>query len=278
MLINYQSNDKEAANTLQLVREQGGDGELLKFDVSSPAAVSEALNTWSAQHPDEYIEVLINNAGIRKDNLMLWMTEPEWNGVLNTSLNGFFYVTQALLKNMLVKRFGRIVNIVSLSGIKGMPGQDKPYISPPKKQKIFVNQIAVGTCWQYQLGVDSGKEIIMDNLRVQTPGQKYCHFPKRDDYGSAYFAGLLSETKVYDPNKKQPWSWKKIPGHERNEPLDCRNYALAAFKALPKNLDEIDRQIKAASGVRVPAPPSANITPPKRRPAQRSRQKYYDDW
>ena len=162
--------------------------------------------------------------------------------------------------------------------IKGMPGQDKPYISPPKKQKIFVNQIAVGTCWQYQLGVDSGKEIIMDNLRVQTPGQKYCHFPKRDDYGSAYFAGLLSETKVYDPNKKQPWSWKKIPGHERNEPLDCRNYALAAFKALPKNLDEIDRQIKAASGVRVPAPPSASITPPKRRPAQRSRQKYYDDW
>ena len=162
--------------------------------------------------------------------------------------------------------------------IKGMPGQDKPYISPPKKQKIFVNQIVVGTCWQYQLGVDSGKEIIMDNLRVQTPGQKYCHFPKRDDYGSTYFAGLLSETKVYDPNKKQPWSWKKIPGHERNEPLDCRNYALAAFKALPKNLDEIDRQIKAASGVRVPAPPSANITPPKRRPAQRSRQKYYDDW
>lgn len=162
--------------------------------------------------------------------------------------------------------------------IKGMPGQDKPYISPPKKQKIFVNQIAVGTCWQYQLGVDSGKEIIMDNLRVQTPGQKYCHFPKRDDYGSAYFAGLLSETKVYDPNKKQPWSWKKIPGHERNEPLDCRNYALAAFKALPKNLDEIDRQIKAASGVRVPAPPSANITPPKRRLAQHSRQKYYDDW
>ena len=162
--------------------------------------------------------------------------------------------------------------------IKGMPGQDKPYISPPKKQKIFVNQIAVGTCWQYQLGVDSGKEIIMDNLRVQTPGQKYCHFPKRDDYGSAYFAGLLSETKVYDPNKKQPWSWKKIPGHERNEPLDCRNYALAAFKALPKTLDEIDRQIKAASGVRVPAPPSANITPPKRRTAQRSRQKYYDDW
>ena len=162
--------------------------------------------------------------------------------------------------------------------IKGMPGQDKPYTAPPKKQKIIVRQIAVGTCWQYQIGVDSGKEIIMDNLRVQTPGAKYCHFPKRDDYGSAYFAGLLSETKVYDPNKKQPWSWKKIPGHERNEPLDCRNYANAAFRALPKNLDEIDRQLKAAAGQRTPAPPSTGIAPPKHRPTARSKRKYYDDW
>lgn len=162
--------------------------------------------------------------------------------------------------------------------IKGMPGQDKPYTAPPKKQKIIVRQIAVGTCWQYQIGVDSGKEIIMDNLRVQTPGAKYCHFPKRDDYGSAYFAGLLSETKVYDPNKKQPWSWKKIPGHERNEPLDCRNYANAAFRALPKNLDEIDRQLKAAAGKRTPAPPSTGIAPPKHRPTARSKRKYYDDW
>ena len=162
--------------------------------------------------------------------------------------------------------------------IKGMPGQDKPYTAPPKKQKIIVRQIAVGTCWQYQIGVDSGKEIIMDNLRVQTPGAKYCHFPKRDDYGSTYFTGLLSETKVYDPNKKQPWSWKKIPGHERNEPLDCRNYANAAFRALPKNLDEIDRQLKAAAGQRTPAPPSTGIATPKHRPAAHSKRKYYDDW
>lgn len=160
--------------------------------------------------------------------------------------------------------------------IKGVGGADKPYTAPPKKQKIIVRQIAVGTCWQYQIGVDSGKEIIMDNLRVQTPGAKYCHFPKRDDYGSAYFAGLLSETKVYDPNKKQPWQWKKIPGHERNEALDCRNYALAAFRALPKNLDEIDRQLKATAGQQ--APVSANVSPPKRRVAAPRRQKYYDDW
>lgn len=157
VLINYQSNDKEAANTLQLVREKGGDGELLKFDVTDPKAVSETLNNWSEQHPDEYIEVLINNAGIRKDNLMLWMTEAEWSGVLNTSLNGFFYVTQALLKNMLVKRFGRIVNIVSLSGIKGMPGQTnysaakggviaatKALAQEVAKKHVTVNAVAPG--------------------------------------------------------------------------------------------------------------------------------------
>ena len=165
--------------------------------------------------------------------------------------------------------------------IKGMPGSDKPYTAPPKKQKIIIKQTTVGTCWQYQIGVDSGKEVIMDNLRVQTPGAKYCHFPKRDDYGSGYFTGLLSEVKVYDPNKKQPWQWKKIPGHERNEALDCRNYALAAFKVLPKNLDEIDRRLKEAGGERAPAPVATPVMPPpaaKQRPKRRSRKKYYDDW
>ena len=165
--------------------------------------------------------------------------------------------------------------------IKGMPGSDKPYTAPPKKQKIIIKQTAVGTCWQYQIGVDSGKEVIMDNLRVQTPGTKYCHFPKRDDYGSGYFTGLLSEVKVYDPNKKQPWQWKKIPGHERNEALDCRNYALAAFKVLPKNLDEIDRRLKEAGGERAPAPVATPVMPPpaaKQRPKRRSGKKYYDDW
>lgn len=163
--------------------------------------------------------------------------------------------------------------------IKGMPGQDTPYTAPPKKQKIMIQNVLIGTCWQYQIGVDSGKEIIMDNLKVQTPGPKFCHFPKRDDYGSGYFKGLLSEVKVYDPNKKKPWQWKKIPGHERNEALDCRNYALAAFKALPVDLDAIDRRLKEANGQ--PVPPAAQ---PKAAPAQKKRRraagsnKYYDDW
>lgn len=164
-----------------------------------------------------------------------------------------------------------------LFAIKGMPGQDKPYTGPPKKMKIMIRNVVIGTCWQYQIGVDSGKEIIMDNLKVQTPGSKYCHFPKRDDYGSGFFKGLLSETKVYDPNKKQPWQWKKIPGHERNEALDCRNYALAAFKALPVNLDEIDRRLKEARGQA--AGPRPN--PKAKKPAPKHRggvEKYYDSW
>ena len=157
VLINYQSNDAEAENTLQLVREQGTDGELLKFDVTEPPAVFDALTQWAEQHPGEYIEVLVNNAGIRKDNLMLWMTGEEWSRVLDISLNGFFHVTQPLLKNMLVKRFGRIVNIVSLSGIKGMPGQTnysaskggiiaatKALAQEVAKKNVTVNAIAPG--------------------------------------------------------------------------------------------------------------------------------------
>ena len=162
--------------------------------------------------------------------------------------------------------------------IKGFDGPNRPFTSPPKKMKIVINQRILGTCWQYQLGVDSGKQIIMDNLRVQTPGAKYCHFPRRDDYGPGYFAGLLSERLEYDAEKKQPWSWKKIPGHERNEALDCRNYALAAFKALPANLDEIDRRIKQAQGKAVPERTAHTATRPVKRRKSSAIDKVFDEW
>lgn len=166
--------------------------------------------------------------------------------------------------------------------IKGMPGPDKPYTAPPKQMKIVVKGRIIGKCWQYQLGVDAGKQIIMDNLAVQTPGSKYCHFPRRDDYGSAFFAGLLSERLVYKQNKRQPWQWEKIPGHERNEVLDCRNYAMAAFKALPADLDKIDRKLKEMSGVRRESVATPSVTAPAARPQvrqkNRSLERYYDDW
>lgn len=123
VLINYKSNFEEAQKTLALVKEAGSDGELVKFDVSDVQEVETSLNKWADDHKDSYIEVLINNAGIRKDILLMWMENAHWHDVLNTNLHGFFYVTRALLKSMLVNKYGRIVNIVSLSGLKGLPGQ-----------------------------------------------------------------------------------------------------------------------------------------------------------
>ena len=165
--------------------------------------------------------------------------------------------------------------------IVGSNNFNAPYTAPPRKQKIVVNKTLIGTCWRYDIGVSAGKQLIMDNLRVQTPGSRYCHFPIRDDYGHTYFSKLLSEHLTYDQKLKQPWVWKKIEGHERNEALDCRNYALAAFKALPADLDAIDRRLKAARGESVPA---VAVTAPKAKKAPQRRNneaaldRYYDDW
>ncbi|HEX7492734.1 MAG TPA: 3-oxoacyl-ACP reductase FabG [Bacteroidales bacterium] len=123
ILINYKSNEQEALETLAMIRQAGGDGELMQFDVSDALQVESAINIWDEQHKEEYIEVLVNNAGIRKDVLLMWMEDDQWHDVINTNLNGFFYLTRALLKNMLVKKYGRIINMVSLSGLKGLPGQ-----------------------------------------------------------------------------------------------------------------------------------------------------------
>jgi 3-oxoacyl-[acyl-carrier protein] reductase len=123
VLVNYQSNIKEAEHTIQLIENAGGKGELMPFDVSDEADVEKVLGGWIEKNQDKVIEVLVNNAGIKKDVLLMWMKTEEWKNVLNTSLNGFFYVTRTVLKGMLVKKYGRIVNVVSLSGQKGVPGQ-----------------------------------------------------------------------------------------------------------------------------------------------------------
>jgi 3-oxoacyl-[acyl-carrier protein] reductase len=123
VLVNYKSNDEEALQTLVMIKQAGGHGELLKFDVSDLQQVNDVLNKWSNENNDACIEVLINNAGIRKDILLIFMEDHHWHDVINNNLNSFFYVTRSLLKNMLINKYGRIVNVVSLSGIKGLPGQ-----------------------------------------------------------------------------------------------------------------------------------------------------------
>lgn len=157
VVINYQSNREAAEDTLKQVQEAGGMGELLPFDVSDPQAIEAALESWQNAHPEEYISVLVNNAGIRQDNLMIFMQEEQWSKVLDTTLNGFFYITRRLLKDMMTHRNGRIINMASLSGLKGLPGQTnysaakaaligatKALAQEVAARKVTVNAIAPG--------------------------------------------------------------------------------------------------------------------------------------
>jgi len=157
VLINYKSNDCEAYKVLEIIINNGGKAELLKFDVSKQEDAENTLRTWMENNKESYIEVLVNNAGIRKDNLLIWMENEHWFDVMNTNLNGFLFVTRLLIKNMMIKKFGRIINIVSLSGIKGLPGQvnysaakggviaaTKALAQEVGKKKVTVNAVAPG--------------------------------------------------------------------------------------------------------------------------------------
>jgi 3-oxoacyl-[acyl-carrier protein] reductase len=123
ILVNYQGNKVEADKTVAMVQAKGRLAEAIQFSVQDGKDVEAKLNAWKAANADSAIEVLINNAGIRKDNLFFWMSDEEWNGVLDVSLTGFYNVTKYIVKDLLAMKKGNIVNVVSLSGIKGMPGQ-----------------------------------------------------------------------------------------------------------------------------------------------------------
>ena len=125
IIINYVNNTAAAEETLKLVREVGSDGEMLKFNVGDAQQVQEAISAWQNAHAeaDEYIEIVVNNAGIRRDNLMALMPGEDWVSVINTTLNGFYNVTAPLISQMQFHKFGRIINMASVSGIMGMQGQ-----------------------------------------------------------------------------------------------------------------------------------------------------------
>ena len=120
VLINYASNEVEAQKTLELC---DGQGELLRFDVSDGEQTRAALAEWQSSHDGEYISVVVNNAGIRRDSVLALMPEDDWHRVLDITLSGFYHVTQPLLPAMQLHKFGRIVNMASVSGLKGLPGQ-----------------------------------------------------------------------------------------------------------------------------------------------------------
>ena len=120
VIINYASNEAEAQKTLEMT---GNNGEILPFDVSNAEQTKAALADWQQRHPEDYIEVVVNNAGIRRDNVLALMPEDDWHRVVDITLSGFFNVTQPLVPAMQLHKFGRIINMASVSGLKGLPGQ-----------------------------------------------------------------------------------------------------------------------------------------------------------
>ncbi|WP_281637843.1 3-oxoacyl-ACP reductase FabG [Flavobacterium marginilacus] len=157
ILINYHSNKKAAEETLESVVAKGATGEILQFDVADFTEVQSVLTQWQEANPKAVVEVIVNNAGITKDGLFMWMSQDDWSSVINTSLNGFFNVTNFFMQKMLRNKYGRIVNMVSLSGVKGTAGQTnysaakgaiigatKALAQEIAKRNITVNAVAPG--------------------------------------------------------------------------------------------------------------------------------------
>ncbi|GAB5474028.1 MAG: 3-oxoacyl-ACP reductase FabG [Maribacter sp.] len=157
LLINYNSNEEAAVETLRQVKEAGGSGEIIQFNVVDAPGVKNALSQWEDHNEHAMVEVIINNAGITKDGLFMWMKPEDWSDVINTSLNGFFNVTNHFIQKLLVNKYGRIVNMVSVSGLKGTPGQTnysaakgaviaatKALAQEVAKRNVTVNAVAPG--------------------------------------------------------------------------------------------------------------------------------------
>lgn len=123
ILIHYHQQREAANETRVQVEALGASTHLVSFDCARPQEVETAIKNLESILPESGIDILVNNAGLRKDQLMMLMPTEDWHHVLDVHLNGFFYVTRAVLPMMVRRRRGRIVNVVSLSGVQGMPGQ-----------------------------------------------------------------------------------------------------------------------------------------------------------
>lgn len=202
VIVNYQSNASAAEEVKAAVEALGVQAELMPFNVGDEAQVEAALAAWQDAHPDDYIAYLVNNAGIRRDNLMFMMPSEDWHAVLQTSLDGFYYVTKRCLPRMMMRKHGgRIVNMASLSGIKGMPGQanysaakaaligaTKALAQECAARGVTVNAVAPGF-----IETDMTKDLPVDELKKLVPMNRF----GRPEEVADLVAFLVSDKAAY---------------------------------------------------------------------------------
>ena len=201
VLINCRANLEAASEVEAEVKARGGVAEVIPFDVADSAAVDAALEAWEARHPEDAIEVLVNNAGIRQDAMMIFMQDKDWHEVIDASVDGFFYVTRRVLKGMLMRRHGRIINMVSLSGLKGMPGQTnysaakaavigatKALAQEVARRHVTVNAVAPGF-----IATDMTKDLDQAALKQTVPAGRF----GRPDEVAALVGFLASDRADY---------------------------------------------------------------------------------
>ncbi|HQN18846.1 MAG TPA: 3-oxoacyl-ACP reductase FabG, partial [Syntrophobacteraceae bacterium] len=121
VVVNYSSSPDAARETAAAIEAKGGTAHLCRFDVGDPEAIKEAFKEIAGLH--NRVDVLVNNAGITRDNLLALMKPGEWDDVLNTNLRGAFLCSQAVVKMMMRRKYGRIINVSSVVGIIGNAGQ-----------------------------------------------------------------------------------------------------------------------------------------------------------
>lgn len=181
ILINYASNETAAKETLAKVEELGATGEILKFDVGNTEETKAVLTEWQERNPDAVVEVIVNNAGITRDGLFMWMQKEDWNHVINTSLDGFFNVTNFFIQKLLRNKYGRIINMVSVSGVKGTAGQTnysaakgalvgatKALAQEVAKRNVTVNAVAPGF-----IRTDMTQEFNEEELKAMIPANRF---------------------------------------------------------------------------------------------------------
>jgi 3-oxoacyl-[acyl-carrier protein] reductase len=181
ILINYASNETAANETLAKVEELGATGEILKFDVGNTEETKTVLTDWQEKNPDAVVEVIVNNAGITRDGLFMWMQKEDWNSVINTSLDGFFNVTNFFIQKLLRNKYGRIINMVSVSGVKGTAGQTnysaakgavvgatKALAQEVAKRNVTVNAVAPGF-----IKTDMTHEFNEEELKAMIPANRF---------------------------------------------------------------------------------------------------------